>query len=173
LVARSGTRGMKVTVWSWSSVDGIGPYAVDLLRSLGYRATMKVRGDDYFNAVLDSRTRAQAGFFGWYADYPAASDFFRPNFSCASFLRNSPANGNAAQFCDPSIDRQMKQALAMQATDPQAARRLWEGVDRQTVDLAPWLPLVNPKIVDVLSRRVHNYQYSPANGVLVDQLRLR
>ena len=38
LVARSGTRGMKITVWSWADLKGFGPYTVKLLRSLGYRA---------------------------------------------------------------------------------------------------------------------------------------
>jgi len=164
---------MKITVWSWSSVGAIGPYAVRLLRSLGYRATIKVRGDNYFDTIDGSRNKAQIGFFGWYADYPSASDFFRVNLSCASFLPDNPANGNVSQFCNPYIDRQIENALSKQATNPQAARGLWERVDRQTVDQAPWVPLVNPKIIDVLSRRVSNYQYSPANGVLIDQLWVR
>ena len=47
-------------------------------------------------------------------------------------------------------------------------------IDRQTVDQAPWVPLVNPKTVDVLSKRAGNYQYSPAGlGMLIDQLWVR
>ena len=57
-----------------------------------------------------------------------------------------------------------------QATNPDAARGLWERIDRQTVDQAPWVPLVNPKSVEVLSKRVGNYQYEPQLGVLIDQL---
>jgi hypothetical protein len=45
-------------------------------------------------------------------------------------------------------------------------------IDSQIVDQAPWLPLVNPKVVDVLSKRVGNYQYNPS-GVLIDQLWVR
>jgi hypothetical protein len=33
--------------------------------------------------------------------------------------------------------------------------------------------LVNPKVVDVLSKRVGNYQYSPPLGMLIDQLWVR
>jgi peptide/nickel transport system substrate-binding protein len=62
--------------------------------------------------------------------------------------------------------------LTAQATDPEAARGLWERIDRQIVDQAPWVPLVNPKVVDVLSKRVGNYQYNPY-GVLIDQLWVR
>jgi peptide/nickel transport system substrate-binding protein len=37
----------------------------------------------------------------------------------------------------------------------------------------PWLPLVTPKLIDFVSRRVGNYQYSPVWGMLIDQLWVR
>ncbi len=174
LVAHSGTRGMKITFWSWADLGGFGPYAVKLLRSLGYRVSMRVVGGPYFNVVGDSRTRAQIGTAEWIADYPAASGFLNAIFSCASFVPDSRLNLNDAEFCDPRLDRQIGKALTEQTTNPDAARGLWEGVDRQTVDQAPWVPLVNPKTVDVLSKRVGNYQYSPNGlGMLFDQLWVR
>ncbi|MDP9336609.1 MAG: ABC transporter substrate-binding protein, partial [Actinomycetota bacterium] len=174
LVAASGTRGMKVTVWSWGDLGAIGPYAVKLLRSLGYRTSMKVLGGyAYFSVIGDSRNKAQIGTVEWISDYPAASGFFSPILTCASFLPNDGANSNAAQFCDPRIDRQIERAATEQASNPDAARGLWESIDRQTVDQAPWVPLVNPKAVDVLSKRVGNYQDSPPLGLLIDQLWVR
>ena len=174
LVARSGTIGMKITVFDYAPVKGLGPYAVKLLQSLGYRASLKVLGDTYFSTVYDSRTKAQTGWFGWTSDYPAASGFFDSTLTCASFLPKSPGNGNAAEFCDPRIDRQIKHALAEQPTNPDAAGRLWERIDRETVDQAPWVPLITFKSVDVLSKRVGNYQYSPAGfALLIDQLWVR
>jgi len=172
LVAASGTRGMRITVWSWADLGGFGPYTVRLLRSLGYRASMKAVGSPrYFAVVGDSRTKAQIGTYEWISDYPAASGFFIPVLTCSSFLPKNSGNANAAEFCNPHIDRQIEQASIEQATNPDAARGLWERVDRQTVDQAPWVPLVNPKVVDVLSKRVGNYQYSPAGlGMLIDQL---
>jgi ABC-type transport system substrate-binding protein len=174
LVARSGTRGMRVTVWSATNARGYNTFAVKLLRSLGYRASMKVVGDNYVGGVSDSRNKAQIGFTGWQADYPAASNFFGPNFSCASFTPGNPLNTNMAEFCDPRIDREIDAALTEQATDPAAARRLWQRVEREIVDQAPWVPLHNFWHVDVLSKRVGNYQYSPAAfGALIDQLWVR
>ena len=69
---------MKVTVWSWPDLAGIGPFAVKLLTSLGYRASLKqgTPGEGYFGDVGDSRNRAQAGVSEWISDYPAASGFF-------------------------------------------------------------------------------------------------
>jgi YVTN family beta-propeller protein len=173
LIAHSGTRGMKITVWSWADLPGLGPYTMKLLRSLGYRVTLKERGaPGYWYVTDDSRTKAQIGTGEWIANYPAASGFFDPVLTCAFFVPNNRFNTNVAEFCDPHIDRQVKQALAEQVTNPDAARRLWERIDRRTVDQAPWVPLLNPKVVDVLSKRVGNYQYSPA-GLGLDQLWVR
>jgi YVTN family beta-propeller protein len=175
LVTASGTRGMKVTVWSWADLPGIGPYTVRLLRSLGYRVSMKkaLPEPPYFEVVLNPRTRAQIATNEWIADYPRASGFFGPVLTCKSFVPNAPLNLNGAAFCDPRIDRQIERASAEQVTNPDAARGLWERVDRQTVAQAPWLALVNPKAVDVLSKRVGNYQFSPNGGLLIDQLWVR
>jgi peptide/nickel transport system substrate-binding protein len=175
LVARSGTLGMKVTFWSWAYLENYKPYAVNLLRSLGYRVSTKVpSGDAYYGVVGDSHTEAQIGITDWIPDYPAASAFVNALLSCASFIPGSQNNLNAAEFCDPPLDRQIGKALAEQATNPYAARGLWERVDRQIVDQAPWVPLVNPKTVDVLSKRAGDYQYSPNGlGMLFDQLWVR
>jgi YVTN family beta-propeller protein len=175
LVARSGTHGMKVTVWSWSDLGGLGPYTVKLLRSLGYRATLRSRCcTGYFKVVGDSRTRAQIGTIQWISDYPSASGFFNGVLTCASFLPKDPGNANDAQFCDRRIDREIERALAEQAANPEGARNAWERIDREAVAQAPWVPLANPKVIDVVSSRVGNYQYSPAGtGMLIDQLWVR
>ena len=167
LVAASGTRGMKVTVWSWGDhLPTLGPYAVNLLRSLGYRPELKIRsGVDYYGAVGDPRTKVHVGTVEWITDYPAASGFFYGTLTCKA--------ANWARFCDPRLDRQINRALIAQATNPDAARGLWERIDRQTVNEAPWVPLVNRNAVDVLAKRVGNYQYSPQGGVLFDQLWVR
>jgi peptide/nickel transport system substrate-binding protein len=67
----------------------------------------------------------------------------------------------------------MMQALRLQATDPTGADNVWTTVDREIVDQAAAVPLYNPKAIDVVSRRVGNYQRNPQWGVLLDQLWLR
>ena len=175
LVARSGTRGMKIRYWSWGGLGALGPYAARLLRSLGYRVSLKtIAGTNYFPEAYDSRSRAQIGTYEWITDYPTASGFFNALFTCASYAPASAVNNNASEFCDPRIDRQVGHALAQQVTSAESARTLWERIDQETVNEAPWVPLVNPKVVDVLSKRVGNYQYTPSGlGVLFDQLWVR
>src|SRR5262249_37605531 len=129
----------------------------------------------YIALTMNPRNRAQIGWIGWSADWPAASGFFPQAFSCAATAPGNPqAATNIAEFCDPEVDREMKRAASEQATDPEAARLLWERVDRDVVDRAPWVPLVNTTNIDVLSKRVGNYQYNPPGAtLLLDQLWVR
>ena len=176
LVAGSGTRGMRVTVWSWSPYPGVGAVAARALRELGYRASVKTLPlrANYFGIVGDSRTRAQIGFAGWLADYPAPSAFFSPNFACGSFVPASAVNANTSEFCDRRIDRQLQQGSRLEAAASSEALGLSERIDRELTNEAPWAPLYTPNSVNVLSKRVGNYQYSPAGfGMLLDQLWVR
>ena len=175
LVARSGTRGMRVTVWAWDQAKGYNRVAAEVLRSLGYRPTLKpVHRDTYWGRVGDSRNRAQIGFYGWNASYPSPATFLVDLFSCAAFLPRSFDNNNVSEFCDPSIDRLMRRAQAKEQSDPAGARALWQRVDRLITDAVPWVPLFTPEDVNFLSKRVGNYQFSPDGvGLLIDQLWVR
>jgi peptide/nickel transport system substrate-binding protein len=174
MVARSGTRNAKVVVYTAQPVAAGIRGVVTAMRQIGYRASLKVdNSPNYFGYVADSRHRVQASFFGWVADDISASDFFVGLFDCASFNPASPNNDNPSQFCDPSLDRLMNRALRVQSTSRVTADALWAQVDRQVSDAAPFIPLVNPSWVDVVSRRVHNYQRSPVLGLLYDQMWVR
>jgi YVTN family beta-propeller protein len=168
LVARSGTRGMKVTLWAWSQAKGFNAVALKVLKSLGYHVAVKPVGgfDRYWNAVGDPRNRAQIGFDGHEGGYPSPATFLVELFSC-------PAS-DSSQFCNPGIYRQMRRAEAEQQSDPTGARALWQRVDREITDASPWVPLMATKDVNVLSKRVGNYQFSPDGmGLLIDQLWVR
>jgi peptide/nickel transport system substrate-binding protein len=173
LVARSGTRGMQVTLWAWSQAEGFNKVARKALQSLGYRVAVKpVVGNKYWDVVGDSRNRAQIGFDGLSGASPAS--FLVGLFSCPGSLVGSPNVPDSSQFCDPGIDRQMRRAQAVQLSDPTGSRALWQRVDREITDAAQWVPLIVSKNVSVLSKRVGNYQYSPAAvAMLIDQLWVR
>ena len=175
LVAASGTRGMRVTVRAVKFLAAPVRVVVALLRRLGYHASLKVfaNGLVYSELASDSRTRAQAGSSYWAADYPAASNFLQQLLSCAAFRPRSVDNLNVAEFCSPAIDARMRRAARMQAVNPQLANRQWARADRAMVDAAPWIPLFNPRSVELLSRRAGGHRYSPIYGTLVDQLWVR
>lgn len=175
LVAASGTSGMTVTI-STVAADpfklATGRYFVSLLDALGYRAQLRTYPDDqsYYRQVGQSASGTQIGFFGWAADYPAGSAFFQPLFSCAAYRPTQPFNLNAAGFCDPEIDGEIASATAMQNVNTAVANQAWERIDREVTDQGPWIPLVNPLAVHLLSNRVGNYQAHPAFGIPLDQL---
>jgi len=179
LVRASGTRGDKVTVLDGAfgaplPSPATGRYMVSVLDQLGYHATLRtVSGNAYFGLLGNSRDRVQAGFFPWLEDYPAPADFIEPLFTCASFAPGSPGNVNVAEFCDPRIDAQARQAIALQAHGLAAAARRWAAIDHQLVDQAPWVPLYTPRDLTALSARVGNYQFHPYWNLLIDQLWVR
>ena len=108
----------------------------------------------------------QAGPYAYVDDYPAPADFLKLQLACGS-------PGNASHFCDPKLDQQMTRAGQLQSTDPAQAALLWERIDREMTDNAPWVPVLNDRRIDFLSRHVGNYQHHPQWGMLVDQLWLR
>jgi peptide/nickel transport system substrate-binding protein len=148
---------------------------VALLRRLGYQARLKVITDgyEYFRQIADSRVRSQAGMLRWNADYPAPSNFLATLLSCAAFQPATINNQNTARFCDPAIDAKMRAAARVQPVDTQRANRQWALVDRALVDAAPLVPLYNPKSVELVSRRIGGYRFSPMYGTLLDQLWVR
>jgi ABC-type transport system substrate-binding protein/DNA-binding SARP family transcriptional activator len=150
-------------------------YVVSVLDQLGYRASLRLVGTKaYWNVLGDSRDRAQIGFFGWFQDYPAPSDFVDSVLTCASFLPANPGNNNTAEFCDTRVDAQARQALAdQQIGDPATTASQWAAIDRELVDRAPWVSLYNPRELTVLSARTGNYQFHPYWNVLIDQLWVR
>ena len=76
-------------------------------------------------------------------------------------------------FCDPALDRKMQEAEAIRETRPDRSQALWAQVDRQVTDDAVWIPLVYQGVIDVVSARVRNYEFSPAYFFLTDQVWLR
>jgi YVTN family beta-propeller protein len=168
LVATSGTRGMNVTVWTYpgfweSAASGV----VEALEQLGFRAVIKQAADfyAYVAQVNDERTHGvQAGMIGWY-DVPRAAASLLPILGCVP--------PDVSFFCNEGIDARIEHALEAQAEDPDAAAALWTGIERDIVDLAPWVPLFTPSGTDLASARVGNYQYNPESKLLFDQLWVR
>jgi peptide/nickel transport system substrate-binding protein len=165
---------MRVSVWTF--VPGFrrqGQYIVNVLRQLGYRASLRApSAATYWQAIANSRSHMQIAFDNWIADYPAPSNFI-DRVSCRSFRVASAENANNAEFCDRRIDAAIQRARQLQVTSPEAANRLWAHIERRIMRQVPWVPMINPKVIDVVSKRVGNYQYNPQWGMLLDQLWVR
>jgi len=164
LIAASGTRGasVKVNTDTVETDKALGLYFVGLLNQLGYKATLQALSPDIqYPYCQNSKNQVQFCWSSWYQDYPAASDFLNILLGCASFIPNSNASPNIAEFCNKPIQAQMDQALQQGITDPTGANTKWQAVDKAVTDQAPWVSMFNPKYIDFLSKRVKGYQFSP------------
>jgi ABC-type transport system substrate-binding protein/DNA-binding SARP family transcriptional activator len=163
LVAASGTRGERIDVWGLTDETIIPPgetaYVADVLRRLGYR----VRTHLLPSAKVTSEMRRshQISTDGdWLPAYPAPSSYMIPFFSCGGGLSNR-------YDCDPALDREMQHALALQLIDPKRAAALWATADRRATNLAYWVPTVTDGVVELVSNRVHNYEFQAAYGSFI------
>jgi YVTN family beta-propeller protein len=179
LVAASGTRGQKVIFWTSASAEAeplgrvVGNLALATLKQLGYAVKLKIvpgHLGSYFDKIYDPRSNAQAGFNGWGADYPAASGFFSHVFTCPALRPANQNSNNPSQTCNRRIDQAVERASTLQTTAPAASNTAWTAADRLVTNIAPWVPLLNPRRVVVVSRRVHNLQSNPQWGILIDQI---
>ena len=170
LIAQSGTSGMKITVWGWQAKRSILEYFVVLLRRLGYDSSLRVY-PDYFTYVhkeAAASKRAQMGINGWVADFGTPSNWSLL-FRCNQVY---PANlgANLSRFCERRIENGIDAATSAGTA---ADNTTWPQVYRQIDDAAPVVPLVNRRVVTLVSKRVGNYEHHPMWGPLLDQMWVR
>jgi peptide/nickel transport system substrate-binding protein len=177
LVDESGTEGARVDIVVANDAvqKAIGKYIQVVLFKLGYDPRVKALPDGVQSAfVQNSRNRVEAGLAQWKQDYPAPSELLGGLLGCDSFVPDSDASPNISGFCDRrTVEPLMQRAIGLGLTRPKAAERLWRQVDRRVTDLAVWLPLFNPKRLDLVSERVGNYRWSPQLHLMLSQLWVR
>ncbi len=163
LVKESGTAGQKVTliVADTAMARDVGTYIQSVLRQLGYDAALKaISGNIQFAYIQNSNNKVQISTSGWNQDYPAASDFLNVLFSCGSFHPGSDSSINISEFCEPTIDAEMRAAMHKGVTDPAAANKMWARIDREITDLAPAVPMMTNKALDFVSARVGHFVFN-------------
>ena len=163
LVKQSGTAGQKVAIIVQNDEvnKAMGVYMQSVLNSIGYKATVKaISANIQFTYIQNTKNKVQASVTQWYQDYPAASDFLYVLLGCASFNPGSDSSVNIAGYCNKKIDAEMKQALKLGITDPDAALKLWTKIDHELTDEAAWVALLNPRQINFLSKRVGNFVWS-------------
>jgi YVTN family beta-propeller protein len=170
LITESGTKGMRVTVWSADDFVGISRHFVKLLDSLGYHARLGTIADfeKFWVFVNDSKNKAQMAAY-WSQGAPSPAEL-TVGLRCRAFVPNSADNLNTSEFCSRQLDGKIQRALRLQATDPAGAGPAWGAVDRQIVDDAPAISLLVPQGIDLVSKRVGNYQHNPQWGIILSQL---
>jgi peptide/nickel transport system substrate-binding protein len=174
LVKASGTSGDKVAVVAQNDPvdEAVGEYIQGVLNQIGYKATLKPLSQNIeFNYIQNTNNKVQISVTQWYQDYPAASDFLKVLLNCDNFHKGSDNSINIAGMCVPSIDKMEATAETEELTNQTAANAMWGKIDKLIMTTeAPWVPLFNPKLIDFVSKRVGNYQFSLEFYMYVDQL---
>jgi peptide/nickel transport system substrate-binding protein len=173
LVQESGTAGQEVAIVTQDDEvnKSIGENVQSMLNSIGYKATLKpISANIQFTYIQNTNNNVQISLTSWYQDYPAASDFLNVLLGCGSFHPGSDSSINIAGFCDKTIDAQMQDALVTERTSMDQANTKWGQVDKAVMTASPTAPIFTPKLVDFLSKRVGNYQFSKQFYMLVSQL---
>ena len=174
LVAESGTAGARVDIVVTNDAvqKAIGKYIQVVLFKLGFDPRVNALPDGVqYPYVQNSRHGVEAGLAQWRQVYPAPSELLGRLFGCDSFVPDSDSSPNISGFCDrATVEPLMRQATALGLTRPKAAERLWRQVDRRVTDFAVWLPLFNPKHIDLVSARVGNYGWSPQLHMMLSRL---
>jgi DNA-binding SARP family transcriptional activator/ABC-type transport system substrate-binding protein len=169
LVSASGTRGDRVTVYGVKGGGVAGTtvirYTAQVLRELGYRAQVRILPLDYYFKASDATwRRMQIDSIGGLDSNPL--HFFAGYFGCS-------APAGHGWFCDRRFDAEVERAHALETTNANAARLLWTKIDREVVDRALAVPLVNQHLFDFFSARVHGYVADPILGLIADQVSAR
>ncbi|HUZ16167.1 MAG TPA: ABC transporter substrate-binding protein [Gaiellaceae bacterium] len=154
LVAASGERGKRVTVWN-HDVPGdlrFTEYLVSVLNKLGFRAHERlVTASDYWSTLSEPSTKAQIGFADWFQDYPHPLDWF--GVLLDGHQTPSARSDNYASFDVPWVTREIESLTRQPKLTPAVDAR-WRRLDRKVMQLAPWAPFLNREEVDFFSARV-------------------
>jgi peptide/nickel transport system substrate-binding protein len=174
LVAGTRHRGMLVTYWTFNLKEDVAlaRVAMRALRALGYRTRLRylVDGEPPALPGVAYQIVGQGGTLS----YPAASQRLGPFLSCRGWRPRGPGDiPILGGFCDRRMVDAVAAALESQTVAPDEARRQWAAADRRFVDEAAVLPFVTTAAVAVTGPRVGNYAWSPAVGVLLDQMWVR
>jgi ABC-type transport system substrate-binding protein len=133
------------------------------LAKVGVKLTLKgVSSDTAYNIVY-TPGKTQFTLFHWGQDYPDPSDFVDPILTCQ-------ASSNAAQFCDPAVDRLANQARV--DTNRSHRYATYRTIERMIMAQAPWVPLYGDILYEFHSARVKGFYYHPVWPFEYDQYSL-
>jgi peptide/nickel transport system substrate-binding protein len=153
LIREAGAEGAKVTVWGLT--DDPAPKVVqafvDQLNEIGLDAEPRILdGGVYFQAVGNAKTRAQAGFANWFADFPHPSNFFTIVDGASIQPTNSLNLGNVD---DPRINDELA-ALKGEA-DLGAVTDRWVELNEYLVEKAYMVPYGYRNLATFVSDRMN------------------
>ena len=152
LIQEAGAEGEKVTVWG--NTDNPTPktteYMTDVLNKIGLDAEPRIiDAGVFFQTIGNAKTKAQAGYAGWFQDFPHPANFFQ----LVTEVGIAPTNAiNYGDVNDPEITgiyEELKQEAELESVADQ-----WAEADRMLIEGAYLVPWGNAKEALHLSERM-------------------
>ena len=152
LIQEAGAEGAKVTVWG--NTDDPTPktteYMTDVLNKIGLDAEPRIiDAGVYFQTIGNAKTKAQAGYAGWFQDFPHPANFFQIQTEGGIAPTNSINYGDTS---DPKVNAaydKLKQEPELESVADQ-----WAEADRNLIEGAYLVPWGNSKETIHMSERM-------------------
>ena len=140
------------------------------LEDIGIRVRLELSEAAGYTAFAgDTSNRVPMGVYGWYADYPDASNFFGP---LLDGRRITPLqNNNLGVFDDPEVNAGIDRAMA--TADSAARERLWGILDSLVMEKAPVAPTIHALETRMFSTRLGGWYHHITRLMKIDRLYLK
>jgi peptide/nickel transport system substrate-binding protein len=152
LIKDAGAEGAKVTVWGNDEAEtrDVTLALADQMKAIGLDAKPKiVEGSVYFQTIGNEKTKAQAGFANWFADFPHPANFM---FLVDGATIQATNNQNFSNVDDPTINDTL--AEINQNADLGAVASKNAQLDKRIIDEAFVAPYGNRKLTLTTSDRM-------------------
>ena len=152
LIKEAGAEGAKVTVWG--NTDNPTPktteYMADVLNEIGLDAEPRIiDAGVYFQTIGNAKTKAQAGYAGWFQDFPHPANFFQ----IQTEVGIAPTNAiNYGDTNDPAVTGAYEKLK--QEPDLESVVDQWADADKKLIEGAYLVPWGNSKEALHLSERM-------------------
>jgi len=120
------------------------------LHQVGIEAELKPLNGSTFLIKASARRQISFGVWGWFADYPDASNFLDVLFN-GSRISETDCN-NVAFLNNPAVNRLLDAAGA--SVDADERTKLFREAEKLLMADAPWVPLVNERVPVLVNPRL-------------------
>jgi ABC-type transport system substrate-binding protein len=126
------------------------------LAQIGIKAQVKLVDRATYWTLISEPKKTPIGLQDSWQDFPDPADFIVPGFSKS----NAVLNGlNPSYWWSPQVEKQL--AVSFSMTDPVKRLALFDTMQREIMAAAPVVPLYQPNVNSVYSKRTHGFYLHP------------
>jgi ABC-type transport system substrate-binding protein len=162
LVKSSGYHGQAITLLYANNIPlqaSMAPGIQQNLQQIGLKVALRGVSHDTQVQVRSKLKGSQMSLSFWGIDFPDGYDVYSGDMACGD---NGDGGTSGSHYCDPTADNLVNRAEAL----PLGAARdaLLRRAQARILNAAAMVPLVYPRIIDLVSPKVGGFYYSPIFG---------